>query len=134
VFETLSKGKQIKDEQAFVIGTAKHCLAHYYTAMQRLRARVSLSAKGSDDDIGDIPGSEDIELAVINKDLLDKIFSEICSQSADVQKMFYLHYFMDLPLDETARILKMNENTVRQRLYRAVRLIRRKYTRRKQDD
>ncbi|MBQ3935670.1 MAG: hypothetical protein II722_01305, partial [Ruminococcus sp.] len=46
----------------------------------------------------------------------------------------YLHYFMDLPLEETARILRMNENTVRQRLYRAVRLIRRKYTRRKEDD
>ena len=134
VFEALSQGKQIKDAQAFAIGTAKHCLAHYYTAMQRLRARVSLSAKGSDEDIGDIPSGEDIELAVINSELFDQVFREIRSQSADVQRMFYLHYFMDLPLDETARILKMNENTVRQRRYRAVRLIRRKYTRRKEDD
>ena len=134
VFEALSQGKQIKDAQAFAIGTAKHCLAHYYTAMQRLRARVSLSSRGSDDELDEISSGEDIELAVINKDLLDSIFSEICSQSADVQKMFYLHYFMDIPLDETAKILKMNENTVRQGLYRAVRLIRRKYTRRKEDD
>ncbi len=136
VFDSLAKGICPDEPEAFVIGTAKHCLSHYYSAMQRLRARVSLNR--SKDDITDTPDeladSTDIELAVINKELLDRIFKEICAQPADIQKMFYLHYFMELSLGETAKTLGISECTVRQRLYRSVRIIRRKHLRRDNDD
>lgn len=136
VFDSLSKGNCPDEPEAFVIGTAKHCLSHYYSALKRLRARVSLNSyrENSYSEPEEPLSDEDIELDMINKELLDSIFKEICSQPTDVQRMFYLHYFMELSLEETAKILKLSESVVRQRLYRSVRIIRRKYIRRNKND
>ena len=41
---------------------------------------------------------------------------------------------LDLPLNQTAKLLDMNENTAKQKLYKAIRTIRRKYTRRNGND
>ena len=127
VGEALEKGAEPREPEAFVIGIAKHCLSHYYTAVQRLRARISLNSGGTDEKTADIADDTDIESLTASRALYDDIFREITALPSDVQRMFYLHYFLDLSLAETAELMGVSESRVRQRLYQAVRKLRRKY-------
>lgn len=126
VGEALDKGADPREPEAFVIGIAKHCLSHHYTAVQRLKARISLSGGSSGEPV-DIPDSTDIEELTADKALFDEVFREITALPSDVQRMFYLHYFLELSLEETASLMGVSESRVRQRLYQAVRRLRRKY-------
>ena len=127
VGEALDKGAEPRDPEAFDIGIAKHCLSHYYSAAQRLRARISLSAGSVSDEPVDLEDETDIESLVADRDLYDQVFKEITALPSDVQRLFYLHYFLDLSLSETAELMGLSESRVRQRLYQAVRKLRRKY-------
>ena len=127
VGEALEKGTEPKEPEAFVIGIAKHCLSHYYSAAQRLRARISLSAGRVSEEPIDIEDNTDIEELVADRELYDRVFREITACPSDVQRMFYLHYFLELSLSETARLMGITESRVRQRLYQTVRLLRRKF-------
>ena len=127
VCEALDKGAEPREPEAFVIGIAKHCLSHYYSAAQRLRARISLSAGSVSDEPVDLEDETDIESLVADRDLYDQVFKEITALPSDVQRLFYLHYFLDLSLSETAELMGLSESRVRQRLYQAVRKLRRKY-------
>ena len=62
-----------------------------------------------------------------DRTLLSEIFKEICSLPSGVQRIFYLHYFQELSLSETAELLGISESKVTAQLYKAVRQIRRKY-------
>ena len=125
--EALEKGTEPKEPEAFVIGIARYCLSHYYTAVQRLRARISLSSGGDKDAPPDIGDDTDIEGLVADRELCDELFREICSRPSDVQRMFYLHYYLGLGLTETAELMGISESRVKQRLYQTVRQLRRKY-------
>ena len=127
VFDAIKDGREIREPEGFVIGIAKHCLSQYYSAAQRLRARISLSAGNASGEPVDIGGDTDIEQLVADRTLLDEVFSEICRLPSEVQRIFYLHYFLELSLPETARLMGMSEGKVTQRLYKAVRQLRRKY-------
>lgn len=129
VLDALDSGREIKDPEAFVIGTAKHCLSHHYTAVQRLRARISLSTGSLSGEPVDIGDETDIEQLAADRALLDEVFREITRLPSDVQRIFYLHYFLELSLPETAKLMGLSEGQVRQRLYKAVRQLRRKYRR-----
>ncbi|MBR4554156.1 MAG: sigma-70 family RNA polymerase sigma factor [Ruminococcus sp.] len=127
VGEALDKGTEPKNSEAFVIGIARHCLSHYYSAAQRLRARISLSSGSVSDEPVDLEDDTDIESLAADKALYDEIFREITARPSDVQRMFYLHYFLDLTLSETAELMGITESRVRQRLYQTIRQLRRKY-------
>jgi RNA polymerase sigma factor (sigma-70 family) len=125
--EALDKGAEPEEPEAFVIGIAKHCLSHYYTALQRLRARISLGSGTDSGESVDLEDDTDIEDLVANKALYNEIFREITAFPSDVQRMFYLHYLLELSLAETASLMGIGENRVKQKLYSAVRQLRRKY-------
>lgn len=127
VFDALKEGREIKEPEAFVIGIAKHCLSQYYTAAQRLRARISLSAGAESGEPVDIGDDSDIEQLTADRALLDEIFGEICALPSGTQRIFYLHYFQGLSLSETASLLGISESRTTTLLYKAVRKIRRKY-------
>ncbi|MBR6873177.1 MAG: sigma-70 family RNA polymerase sigma factor [Ruminococcus sp.] len=127
VLDAVKEGREIRDPEAFVIGTAKHCLSHWYTAAQRLRARISLSAGTESGEAVDIGDDTDIEGLVADRELLSEVFESICALPSGVQRIFYLHYFQGLSLPETASVLGISESKTTALLYKAVRQIRRKF-------
>ena len=130
VFDACKQGTVPEEPEAYVIGVAKHCLSSHYSAVQRLRARISLSAGKVSDEPIDLEDETDIEGLIADKLLSDELYKEILRQPADVQRIFYLRYFAELPLSETASALGMTEQAVKDRLYKALRELRRKYSRR----
>lgn len=132
IFDAYKKGFRADEPEAYVIGVAKHCLSSHYSVMQRLRVHISLNhgTDKDDEDPIDIGDDTDIENIVADKILCSKIYNEILDQPPDIQKMFYLRYLAGLSLDETAQALGMSESAVKQRLYKALRKLRRNYQRR----
>lgn len=130
VYDSVNGGCEIAEPEAFCIGIAKHCLSRYYSAALRLKARISLSSGKDTDAPADLPDDTDIEELVGNSTLYDEVFAEICKQPSDVQRIFYLHYFLGLSLEETATLTEMSMGKVTQRLYKAIRQLRKKYKRR----
>ena len=126
VYEALRQEKRPDDPEAFVMGIAKHCVSHYYSLLQKLRMRAQLRSSDKECEYSD---EEDIEEIIISRDLYERLYRDVCRTSAEVQRIFYLHYLMELSLAETAEALGIPESRVKQLLYRTVRILKRKYGR-----
>ena len=128
-YDAFTRGESFDDPQAFIIGIARHVVSDNYRLTYRIRQW--LAARRSDDDEDGIPAEiaddTDIEELVENKLLYDKAVSEICSMSAETQRIFYLRYVLGLSLAQTADTLGIRESRVQQLLYKGLRLLRRKY-------
>jgi len=131
ILDAYRNGFRADEPEAYVIGVAKHCLSSHYSVMQRLRVHISLSrVSGSEKDDIDIEDDTDIENIVTDKMLCNRIYDDILKQPPDIQKIFYLRYLAGLSLEETAQTLAMTESAVKQKLYKALRKLRRNYQRR----
>ena len=124
--------ERIENSEAYVIAVAKRVVPQYYSAIAKLRSKVSTSlAKLTDKELTeDIPDEVDIEDLTVDKALVEDIFREISSQPKIVGKIFYLRYVSELSVKEIAAELGLGEQSVKQRLYRTLSMIRRSYKRR----
>ena len=122
----------IKNPAAFVQHVAKKKLARYYGWKSRLNNLIPmfLQYSKSDDEYwsnqtepDDIP----IEDLVETKLLLSEIADIISEKPADVQKIFQLHYALDMPIKQISAELKLRESTVKTKLYRTLEEIRNIY-------
>ena len=128
VYDAIKSERPADDPEAFIMGIAKHCVAHYYSVLTRMKMRISRSASdASGEEYQDIADDTDIEELAADRELCERIFRDISLQPPEVQKIFYLHYLMELSLGETAQTLGISESRVRQLLYKAVRQLKRKY-------
>ena len=130
VYEALRRGKQPDDPEAFVMGIAKHCVSHYYSLLQRLKMRAHIQSSDEECEFSD---EEDIEDIIISRDLYERLYRDVCRTPPEVQRIFYLHYLMELSLAETAEALGISESRVKQLLYRTVRMLKRKYGRSREE-
>ena len=131
VYEALHQEKRPDDPEAFVMGIAKHCVSHYYSLLQKLKMRLRFGSVGDEREFSDYDNVEDL---VADRELCRRLFDDVCRCSPEVQKIFYLHYLMELSLTETAEALGITESRVKQLLYKTVRMLKRKYGRSDTDD
>ena len=133
VYRTLcNTEKPIENEEAFVISIAKKSISRYYGLLAKLRGKVSESLSRLPDKklLEDIPAEVDVEMLVADRDLCDEIFETVSSMSADVQRIVYMFYILDMPIGAIAEELGLRESTVKNRLYGTLERIRRSYKRR----
>ena len=124
--------KPIENEEAFVINIAKKSISRYYGVLTKLRGRVSVGLSRISDQkpIEDIPADMDVEMLVADRALCDEIFETVSSMSADVQRIVYMYFILDMSLNEISAALGMSKDAVKNRLYRTLERIRRSYKRR----
>jgi len=72
----------------------------------------------------DEPTSVRIEEKSSNKMEANELWHAVQRLNADDQQIIYLRYFLDIPVDEAAQVLKVAEGTVKSRLSRAVEKLR----------
>ena len=124
--------KPIENEEAWVISIAKKSLSRYYGVIAKLKGRINESLSRLPDKmlLEDIPAEVDVEMLVADRSLCEEIFDTVSSMPADVQRIVYMYYILDMSAAEIARALELRESTVKSRLYRALDRIRRSYKRR----
>ncbi|MBR6873972.1 MAG: sigma-70 family RNA polymerase sigma factor [Ruminococcus sp.] len=122
----------IENEEAFVINAAKKSLSRYYGVLTKLRSQISSGLMRMSDRKSHFSADEvvDVETLIADRALCDEIFEAISSMPADVQRIVYMYYVLDMPLSMAARELGMTESAAKGRLYRALERIRRSYKRR----
>lgn len=118
----------VTNEKALVLRIAKRKLAKHYSLAQRLKIFVSATAKNED--------GEDVELSeleadsfltedfAVNQILLEAAQTFIQQKPEDVRKAFYLFYEADLKIPEIAKLLRISQSAVKNKIYRTLKELR----------
>lgn len=109
--------------QAYIMGIARNKVKSYYRFQYKQKIISLFSKRNHREDrmlIDEIPADMDIEADVFNKEDIAFIWKFLCAKKAVVFKIFYLYYYLDLTIKETAAQLHMNESTVKTYLYRTL--------------
>ena len=128
-FRTIQKKgiEYVDDEEAFLIALCKRKLASYYSFWDRIANRASLDATAVSE-IKDHMDHEDqwcdMEDDFYRKEMLQDVKKILEQQPDCVQKIFYLYYTMELTVSEIAKLLRMKPQTVKNKLFRTRKYIR----------
>lgn len=117
----------VDDEEAFLIALCKKKLASYYSFWDRIANRASLDVTAVSE-IKDHMDHEDqwcdMEDDFYRKEMLQDVKKILEQQPDCVQKIFYLYYTMELTVSEIAKLLRMKPQTVKNKLFRTRKYIR----------
>lgn len=123
-----SKGiSYIQNPEALLLQITKTKIHRFYRLFQRFSNQISI------DDEEQIEGDslpfdeKDVDEQVIDRELMGDIQKKLKKKPGDIQKIFYLYYSMDYTLEEIGKMLKMNESTVKSKLYRTLKEFRNYY-------
>lgn len=127
-----NRTERIDSEEAYVIAIAKRCVSRHYSAVQKLKALIGtgLSKLPEKALTEEVRAEEDTEQLAVDRQLLEEIFDTVASMPADVQRIFYMYYVLDMKLGEISERLNIPTASVKQKLYRTLSMIRRLYKRR----
>lgn len=121
----------IENEEAFVIGLANKKIYKHYTILEKLKAVIPFIGVNRDNDDYEIQNIESSDIHIEDKIIIDELVEEIHlhlkRKSADVRKIFYLYYSLELTISEIAVELEMTESNVKNKLYRTLAELRNRF-------
>lgn len=99
-------------------------LSRYYTLYNQLKVIGSLFFETEDDEEINLADLEEqsvsFEEEVDTALLAEEIGRYLAKKPADIQKIFFLYYAMEMSVPQIAKHLSMREPTVKNKLYRTV--------------
>ncbi len=119
----------IKNEAALLMKIAKIRVYRYYSLKARLKNLVPLTKKneeGEETENFDFKYA-DVEESYINSYTIKEVWRQIRQFPTDIQKIFALHFNLDMPLREVAALLGMTESNVKHKMYRTIEKLRKLY-------
>ncbi len=121
----------VKNSEAFVIKIAKQKIFRYYSLSQRLKSMVpmiNINEEGEEFNIADLEiDSFSVDKIVSEKMLIAQVNQFLSTKPVDIRKIFYLFYYMNMPISEIALLLSMSESNVKNKLYRTIKELRKIY-------
>lgn len=116
----------IINPEALLIKIAKTKLYRHYSLMDRMMNRLSIR---KEEEIPEdfIITDREIDSKLDNRFVIEDIWKIIKSKSIDIQKVFYLYYYLDMPIREISKLMKMGESNIKHKIYRTLEEIRNKY-------
>lgn len=115
------------NEEAFVMLIANRQLMKYYSAVRRLKERLT-ARSAEEDDASDLPDeSFTIEDSIVDRSTVEEIRGFLKHKPLVTQKVFFLYYKRGLTIPRVAELLEISESAVKMHLYRTLEEIRRKY-------
>lgn len=133
LFSVLSKRgvNYIENEEAFIIRLANQKIYKYYTILEKLKAVILFTDVNKDNEVYEIQNMESsdihIEDIIIRDELVEEINLYLRGKPMDVRKIFYLYYSLELTISEIAAELEMTESNVKNKLYRTLCKLRKRF-------
>lgn len=114
----------IESAEAFLINIAKFECRNYFGGIKK-RSRTSSFADYTEEQMVEIEAEmsrseKRLEDVLCNELLARQIFEDITNDDPAVGKIFYMHFVMDMKLDDIAKELDINLSTVKNKLYRTI--------------
>ncbi len=121
----------IESPEAFLINIAKFECKTYF-AVKKKNEKISSFADYSEEEMVNIEAEmskpqKSLEDIMCNKLMAKKIFDDIVNTDEVTGQIFYLHFVCDMKLEEVASTLDINISTVKNKLYRTIERLRKKY-------
>jgi len=114
----LKKGKYIENYSSFVFIIAKRELFKYYSLKSKIRVIFSsMDFAILENTISEKPC---IDVDFINNDNKEAIWNIIKCETLEIQKIMVLHYMEGVNIKEIGKLLDINENTVKTKIYRTI--------------
>ncbi len=118
-----------EDDRAMVFTIAERKVKRYYSLKQRLRRIVPLRRHEEDDSIDpmmEIPDPVSIEERAMMADDVERIDKLLARYPAETRKIVYLYFAEDMKLQEIATSMDLPLSTVKSRLNRSLRDVKKK--------
>lgn len=121
----------IENAEAFLINIAKFECRNYFGVLKK-RKNTSSFADYSDEQMVEIEAEmsrsqKRLEDVLCNELLAKQIFDDIANDDPATGKIFYMHFVLDMKLDQIADELEMNLSSVKNKLYRTIERQRKKF-------
>lgn len=123
--------EDIESPEAFLINIAKFECKTYFSVKKK-NEKISSFADYSEEEMVNIEAEmskpqKSLEDIMCNKLMAKKIFDDIVNTDEMTGQIFYLHFVCDMKLEEVASTLDINISTVKNKLYRTIERLRKKY-------
>lgn len=123
--------EDIESPEAFLINIAKFECKTYFSVKKK-NEKISSFADYSEEEMVNIEAEmskpqKSLEDIMCNKLMAKKIFDDIVNTDEVTGQIFYLHFVCDMKLEEVASTLDINISTVKNKLYRTIERLRKKY-------
>lgn len=125
LLQELEKGRKIENPGNYLLTILKRRLSAYYKAKSRTDDIFDYVM--SFDDAEEPADELDIEDSIITDSLYDEVIEVLKQKDGTVQSIFYLYYRMQLSLPDIAARLDLNVSTVKNKLYRTLKELRKHY-------
>ncbi|MCL2108052.1 MAG: RNA polymerase sigma factor [Oscillospiraceae bacterium] len=114
----------IESPEAFLINIAKFECRNYFGGLKK-RSKTSSFADYTEEQMVEIEAEmarseRNLEDVLCNELLAKQIFDDIANDDALTGKIFYMHFVLDMKLDQIADHLDLNLSNVKNRLYRTI--------------
>ena len=130
LYHRLKKGGEIKEPVKYLVKTAKHEIYKNYKVFGRLEKNIPVFSKSESGD----ENFDNLELELLNEEkdeisglILDEIWEFLKNGDVMTYKIFILYFEYDEKLRDIAKMLGIKESTVKNRLFRTLKIIREKY-------
>lgn len=124
----VKKGIQyIKNPEALIMRIAKTKTYRYYSLKERAKDHIPFFTKSEDDseyEAGLISDENSVEDITVNNLMLEQISQFIKSKASDVQRIFYLYFYLEMTITQIAKELSIKESTVKSKLFRTLKEVR----------
>ena len=121
------------NSEAFVLRVAKMKIYRHYSLAEKLKAMVPMFIRNRDGEEVNVTDLERTEPSIedqwINHLLIEDVARMITSKPSEVQKAFYLFYYLEMTIPQIASELAIKESTAKSRIYRTLKEIRLRYGR-----
>lgn len=123
--------EDIESPEAFLINIAKFECKTYFSVKKK-NEKTSSFADYSEEEMVNIEAQmskpqKSLEDIMCNKLMAKKIFDDIVNSDEVTGQIFYLHFVCDMKLEEVAEALDIKLSTVKNKLYRTIERLRKKY-------
>ncbi|MCL2697250.1 MAG: RNA polymerase sigma factor [Oscillospiraceae bacterium] len=114
----------IESAEAFLINIAKFECKNYFGILKK-KSKTSSFSDYTEEQMVEIEAEmsrsdKNLEDVLCNELLARQIFDDITGSDPEIGKIFYMHFALDMKLDEIAAELEINLSSVKNKLYRTI--------------
>lgn len=117
--EVIKNISRVKNK-SYIIGIAKNKVKDYYRFNYKIKFLSFFSNNNDESIIDSIESDINIEKTIMMKYDTEIVWNYIKKKRPIISKIFYLYYYLELPILDIARELNISESNVKNYLYRTL--------------
>jgi len=117
------KSIEIENVDGYVFGITKNVLKRFY---KNINLDKNIFVYNMEENEIDFKDDYSLEEDFINESNISLIWDEIKKMEEVTQKIFYLHYVLDLKISDIAKEMNINESTIKTKIYRSLKQLKEK--------